>query len=100
MYEQISENKRNTIILIAVFSVIIVALAWVLGEYIFGIGSFGLALGGLFRSIYSLVNYFFADRIVLAISGARELQKNEHPYLFNLIEGLAIAAGIPKRSEE
>jgi len=96
MYEQISENKRNTIILIAVFSVIIVALAWVLGEYIFGIGSFGLALGGIFVIIYSLVNYFFADRIVLAISGARELQKNEHPYLFNLIEGLAIAAGIPK----
>ncbi len=96
MYEQVEENKRNTIILIAVFAVLITALAWVLGEYVIGFGPGGLFIGGIFVIFYSLISYFFASDIVLAISRAREVKKEELPYLFNIIEGLAIAAGIPK----
>ncbi|MBI4210460.1 MAG: M48 family metalloprotease [Candidatus Diapherotrites archaeon] len=96
MYEQIGENKRNTIILVAAFSIFIIVLAWLLGRIVFGIGSFGLAIGGIFVIVYSLVNYFYSDRIVLAISGAREVKKDEHPYLFNVIDGLSVAAGISK----
>src|SRR3989344_972385 len=96
MYEQIEQNNRNTIFLFAAFSLLIISLSWVLGEYIFGIGSAGLVIGAIFLIVYSLINYFFADKIVLAVSGAREVKKEEYPYLFNIIEGLSIAAGIPK----
>jgi heat shock protein HtpX len=44
---------------------------------------------------WSLVSWYAGDRIVLGVSGAREVQKSEYPYLFNTIEGLAIAAGVP-----
>ena len=39
--------------------------------------------------------YYSSDKIVLAISRARPVTKEEYPYLFNTVEGLAIAAGIP-----
>ncbi|MFH1391302.1 MAG: zinc metalloprotease HtpX [Candidatus Diapherotrites archaeon] len=97
MYEQISENKRNTILLVLGFSIFITLLSWVLGEVWFsGGGLIGIILGVIFLVIFVGFNYFYGDKVVLSISGARELQKNEQPYLFHLIEGLALAAGIPK----
>ncbi len=96
MYDQIAENKRNTIILIVLFAGLIIMLSWLLGAIVLGEPTSGLFLGGIFLIGYSLVSYFFADKIILAISGARELRKDEYPYFFNLIDGLAIAAGIPK----
>src|SRR3989344_803904 len=97
MYEQISENNRNTVLLVAFFSVFVLALAWILGEVWFeGGGTLGIIVGFLFLLVFVGINYFFADKIVLSISGAREVKKEEFPYLFNVIEGLAIAAGIPK----
>jgi len=96
MYNQIDENKRNTILLMAFFAVVITVLSWFLGEYMIGYGPGGLFLGGIFAIAYGLISYFFSSDIVLAISGAREVKKEEYPYLFNIIDGLSIAAGIPK----
>ena len=96
MYEQIAENKRNTILLVLGFSFLVIILSWVLGEIFLSIGEIGLVLGAIFIIFYGIIAYFFGANIVLAISGAREVQKNENPYLFNVIEGLAIAAGVPK----
>jgi len=97
MYEQINENKRNTILLVLFFSVFVALLSWVLGEVWFqGGGFFGIIIGIFFLIIFIIINYFLGDKIVLGISGAKEVQKQEYPYLFNLIDGLSIAAGIPK----
>lgn len=97
MYEQISQNKRNTIILVILFSVFIIFLSFILGEVWFpGGGPFGIFLGIFFLIIFIFFNYFYGDKVVLKISGAKELKKEDHPYLYNLIDGLAIAAGIPK----
>jgi len=41
------------------------------------------------------VGYYASDKIVLGISRARPASKEEYPYLYNVVEGLAIAAGIP-----
>lgn len=41
-------------------------------------------------------SYYASDKIVLAISRARPVEKEEYPYLYNVVEGLAIAAGLPK----
>ena len=97
MYEQINENKRNTILLVLFFSVFVALLSWVLGEVWFqGGGTLGIILGIFFLIIFIAINYFAGDKIVLGISGAKEVQKQDYPYLFNLIDGLSIAAGIPK----
>jgi heat shock protein HtpX len=39
--------------------------------------------------------YYSSDKVVLAISRARPVTKDEYPYLYNVVEGLAIAAGVP-----
>ena len=75
MYNQIDENKRNTILLMAFFAVVITVLSWFLGEYMIGYGPGGLFLGGIFAIAYGLISYFFSSDIVLAISGAREVKK-------------------------
>jgi heat shock protein HtpX len=41
------------------------------------------------------VGYYASDKIVLGISRARPVTKEEFPYLYNVVEGLAIAAGVP-----
>ena len=48
------------------------------------------------RSVLSVSSYFYGDRFVLASSRAREVTAQEQPRLHNLVEGLAIAAGVPK----
>jgi len=97
LYEQIAENNRNTILLVIGFSIFVVLLSWILGEIWFqGGGILGTILGTIFLTIFILINYFWGANIVLSISGAREIKKDEYPYLFNLIDGLSIAAGIPK----
>ena len=44
----------------------------------------------------ALVSYFQGSQIMLAVSGARKIQKADHPRLFNVVEEMTIAAGLPK----
>jgi heat shock protein HtpX len=95
MWNKIAENKRNTWLLIIGFSAFVFLLAWIFGE-IYGSGLFGIIIGAIFLSVYTIINYFYGSNIILMISNAKEVKKEEYPYLFNIIEGLSIAAGIPK----
>lgn len=58
-------------------------------------GTEGLVLAVIVAGATALVSYYTSDKIVLAISRARPVEKSEFPYLYNVVEGLAIAAGIP-----
>lgn len=95
MYEQIASNKRRTIILIILFIAFIVGAGYIFSR-LFAFGPIGLVGAGAFAFLMSWGSYYYSDRIVLKVSGARPLKHNEYPYLDNTIEGLAIAAGIPK----
>jgi len=68
-------------------------------KLIFSFAGFGiLFFAGLFAIIFALIGYYSGDKIVLSTSKAKPIdEKNpKHKYLDNLVEGLAIAAGIPK----
>lgn len=95
-FDQIESNKRNSYILM--FAVLALSFATVYAfSYVFLDGGiFGLAISAILAASYIAVTYHFSDRIVLSISGAREAAKGEYPYLVNVVEGLSIAAGIPK----
>ena len=43
----------------------------------------------------SLISYFYSDKIVLSMSGAREIKRTEDPELYRTVENLAIGAGLP-----
>ncbi|MDP3758357.1 MAG: M48 family metallopeptidase [Candidatus Daviesbacteria bacterium] len=56
-----------------------------------GLTGFALILAGLMN----FVSYFWSDKIVLGISGAKPIQKKDNPEIYRLVENLCIAAGLP-----
>ncbi|MBM3229818.1 zinc metalloprotease HtpX, partial [Candidatus Parvarchaeota archaeon] len=96
-YSQISANKNLSYLLMLVMSALALGAAFAL-SYIFDLGAFGSILAILIAIAYAYVGYFMSDGIVLSVSGAKPAEKKTYPYLYNTVEGLAIAAGIPMPS--
>lgn len=94
IYSQIDSNRRRTIIIMAIFMAVIALLGYVLGQY-YGdpLGFFGAAL--IIAGVSSFFSYYFSDSLVLAISGAKQIQGNDDPRLFHAVENLCIGAGLP-----
>jgi len=94
-FDAIEQNKRNSIILIFAVIAIFLALIWVISE-VFDYGICGYLLGFFCLAIYLLGAYYAGDKVILALAGAKEIKHEDNPYIYNVVEGLAIAAGIPK----
>lgn len=93
MYGAIAANKRNTILIIILFMVIIGALGWVFSMVY---GSTGIFYGTLVGAgVYALVQYFLAAKMALSMNGAKEIQKSDNPRLYRIVENLAITNGMP-----
>ena len=92
MYDAIASNRRKSYLLFFLFFVIIILLSAFAG-YFFGwpIGVIAIILG----VVWGVISYFAADKMVLAVSGAKPVTKEEYPHVYHSIEGLAIAAGLP-----
>ncbi|HEY8115850.1 MAG TPA: M48 family metalloprotease [Actinomycetota bacterium] len=95
MYEQIASNKRKTVLLIVGAIVLLGAVGYVLGIW-YGSGPAGLIGAVALAIVLSLASFFGGDRLVLASTRAREVTPQEQARLHNIVEGLSIAAGIPK----
>jgi heat shock protein HtpX len=93
MYSAIAANKRNTVLIIAVFLVIIgglgVLAAWLMHSWSVAIIVFVIA------TAYAVFQYFFASAQALTISGARPIEKADNPRLYRIVENLAITEGLP-----
>jgi heat shock protein HtpX len=94
LYEQVSANIRNSYFLVIVFILVLAALGYLFG-YLTGSGPFGLAIAIVIATVLSFSSYYYSDKLVLSMSRARPVTKEEFPYLFNTVEGLSIAAGLP-----
>lgn len=94
VYDRIASNKRETWLLMFLFVLLIggVVSAFVLylGGGIGIIGVVGIALIG-----YALVSYYMSTSVVLNISGAHEVTKQEEWEFVRRVENLAIGAGLP-----
>ncbi|MEM4336718.1 MAG: M48 family metalloprotease [Candidatus Woesearchaeota archaeon] len=95
IYEQISKNKRNSYLLFAVIIGLVIFLGYVFG-FFYGAPYLGISIAVVVSLVYVLIGYYAGTKMILAVSGAKEAKKPEHSYLINTVEGLAIAAGIPK----
>jgi len=94
VYEQIARNKRRSALIFLFFLLMIFALAYAFGA-LTGMGTGGLVFAALIAGGLSFLSYWKSDSVVLAISRAKPATKEEYPHLVNVVEGLAIAAGIP-----
>lgn len=93
IYTEISSNKRRTFFLITIFLVFIIGLAWVF-SYTYDI-EWLLPFAVIFASFQAIASYWWSDKLVLAISGAKKIEKRDNPELYRIVENLSIAAGLP-----
>jgi heat shock protein HtpX len=93
MYRAVSANKRNTVIIMAVFLLIIGGLGWLAGA-IYQNWYITVAVV-VVAMIYALIQYFAASRLVVAVNGGHEIQKKDAPELYRIVENLSIASGLP-----
>lgn len=95
-YEQISRNKRNSVILLIIIFATLVLLGYVIGriyiDYFFMILIFSVIIS----ISYIMIGYYNSDKIALASVNAKSASREEFPRYHNLVEGLCIASGMPK----
>jgi len=96
-YSEIGRNKRDSILLVIVILAVLLALVYVFSEiYAPGAVVIILPFVAIFIIVDALLSYKYGDKVVLSSSGAKPADPVKHVYLVNTVEGLALAAGIPK----
>lgn len=96
IYTHISENKRQTWVVMAGFILVIGLIGYFLDFFYGDGGLFYTGLAFLFSGFSALFSYYNSDKIVLALSQAHEVSTQEAPQLHDLVENMAIASGLPK----
>ncbi len=94
MFDAIASNKRKSYALIFLVTLILAGLVWAIGLQ-FDMGEWFVIPAMVFALLMTWTSYFYSDQIVLGMSQARSVTKEEEPFLWNTVEGLSIAAGIP-----
>ena len=95
MYEQIGQNKRRTVVLIAAFVLFTALVVAALNLLIHG-GVIGFVFAVVIAGGLAFASYWKSDSVALAMSRAKPADPKEYARLHNLVEGLCIAAGLPK----
>lgn len=93
MYKAIAANKRNTVLIMAVFVGLITAIGFVV-SYFYGNTPITFWVLGA-ALIYALIQYFAAGKLAVAMTGAQEIQKSDNPRLYRTVENLSITLGTP-----
>jgi len=96
--ERIARNRRNSLLLIAAFLAFVTVFGYIIGFAWIGdpVGAlFGLVLALIAGTISGLLSYYAGDKMVLAASRAKEITHDDAPVLFNVVEEMTIASGLP-----
>lgn len=94
LYERVARNKRNSYILILAVTALLIVTGFIIG------GAAGSVEGGtgaavIIAIVLTFISVTSGDSILLAVSGAKQIQKPDNPVLFNVVEEMAIASGLP-----
>ena len=93
MYKQIAANKRNTILIMVGFVLLIAAVGC---GFAYAYGDWSIAITVIIiAAFYAGLQYFFADKFAVAMTGAAEITKKDNPRLYNIVENLSITTGLP-----
>lgn len=93
LYTHKGENIRRTWLLIGAFIVLVAGLGWVFSYVFEAYIIFPIAVA--FAVMMSLGSYWFSDKIVVSLAGAKPIEKKDDPELYRLVENLCITAGLP-----
>ncbi len=95
LVHEIQQNKRKSVWLIVAFVLFVAAVGIAFNFYLEG-GWIGIAIALTITLVSTVTSYWSSDRVALAMSRAEAADPTEFARLHNIVEGLAIAAGIPK----
>lgn len=93
LYQNKEANIRKTFLLFVLFLGIVIGLGWFFSQ-IYGDSSI-LVIAVVFSVGMSLVSYWYSDKIVLKMAHAKPVTKENARDLYNTVENLSIAAGLP-----
>src|SRR3989338_3118096 len=97
-WDHVGSNVFKTWLIMFLFSLFTVVIVYIFargfgyGE-VGGLGMVGFAL--IMAGMMNFVSYFWSDKIVLGISGAKPISESSHKELYRTVENLTIAAGLP-----
>lgn len=93
MYSSIAANKRNTVLIMAVFVGIVAAIGWLVSLYFGNTSITYWVIGG--AAVYAIIQYFIASKLAVAMTGAKQIEKSDNPRLYRIVENLSITEGMP-----
>jgi heat shock protein HtpX len=96
VWEQIRANQTRSVVLTIGMGVLLVLIGYFLGLYFFDNATAGLAIAILVWVVLSLIAYFQGDSILLGMSRAKKIKRDDHPRLYNVVEEMKIASGLEK----
>lgn len=94
IYSHIEANKRNSLLLMILFIIIVSALVEVIALAL-GLGHEAAIITLVVSLLFAFFSYYKSDSLVLGISQAREVKHEENPELYHLVENLCIGSGLP-----
>lgn len=94
IYEQADRNKRRSLVIMIIFVAFFSLVAYVFGQAS-GYGSSWVSLALIFSGLMSFGSYYWSDKIILTISGARPATKKEYFNFYTVAENLAIGVDLP-----
>ncbi len=94
VYEQVDQNRRKSMMVIFGFFCFIVLVIWIFGKAI-GDGYYWLGPGLIIAGISSFSGYYWSDKIILALSGARPANRQQDFNFYTVTENLCLAAQLP-----
>jgi len=93
MYKHVAENRRNTVLIMMGFVVLIGAIS---AGFAWWFGDWSILIYALIITIlYVGIQYFAAGKLALTMTGAKKIEKKDNPRLYNAVENLVIQTGIP-----
>jgi len=95
MYQEISANKRKTILIMGLFILLIATSGYVFGRAT-GETTTWFVLASLLAIGTSFFSYYYSDQVVLALTNAHPADRNTYFDFYTAVENLCIATGLPK----
>lgn len=93
LYTQQGTNVRKTWLLMLTFLIMVIAIgygaAYYLGNPII------LYVAVIFAVVMNVGSYWFSDKLVIKMTGAKPVTREQYPVLWNVVENLSITAGLP-----
>ena len=96
MWQQIRSNEIRSAVLVAGMLMLLLLIGYFLGLAFLDNGIGGLIIALVVWAIMNMVAFFQGDNILLALSKARKIERDDHPRLYNIVEEMRIASGLEK----